>query len=64
KLRRLGDEIQKTRRRVNALDYIVVPSLKEQVKYIQSTLDERAREEHFRLKKVKKSLEAKKQKAR
>ncbi|RJQ31331.1 MAG: V-type ATP synthase subunit D, partial [Actinobacteria bacterium] len=33
KLRRLGDEIQKTRRRVNALDYIVVPSLKEQVKY-------------------------------
>lgn len=60
KLRRLGEEIQKTRRRVNALDYVVVPQLKEQVKYIQSTLDERSREELFRIKKVKKSIEAKK----
>ena len=60
KLRRLGEEIQKTRRRVNALDYIVVPQLQHQVKYIQATLDERAREELFRLKKVKKSIEAKK----
>ena len=63
KLRRLGEEIQKTRRRVNALDYVVVPNLKSQVKYIQSTLDERAREELFRLKKVKKSIEAKKKEA-
>lgn len=63
KLKRLGEEIQKTRRRVNALDYVVVPQLKRQVKYIQSTLDERAREELFRLKKVKKSIEAKKKEA-
>jgi V/A-type H+-transporting ATPase subunit D len=60
KLKRLGEEIQKTRRRVNALDYIVIPALKEQVKYIQMSLEERAREDLFRLKKVKKALEAKK----
>ncbi len=60
KLKRLGEEIQKTRRRVNALDNVVVPSLQEKVKYIQMALDERAREELFRLKKVKKSIEAKK----
>lgn len=60
KLKRLGEEIQKTRRRVNALDYIVVPSLQEQVKFIQMALDERAREDLFRLKRVKASLELKK----
>jgi len=60
KLRRIGDEVQKTRRRVNALDYIVVPMLSEQVKYIQMALDEREREDLFRLKKVKKILELKK----
>lgn len=60
KLKRLGEEIQKTRRRVNALDYVVIPTLIDQVKYIQMVLDERAREDLFRLKKVKKALERKK----
>lgn len=60
KLKRLGEEIQKTRRRVNALDYVVIPNLADQVKYIQMVLDERAREDLFRLKKVKKALEKKK----
>lgn len=60
KLKRLGAEIQKTRRRVNALDYIVIPRVKEQVKFITQALEERAREDIFRLKKVKKSLEKKK----
>ncbi|MCX7832201.1 MAG: V-type ATP synthase subunit D [Actinobacteria bacterium] len=60
KLKRLAAEIQKTRRRVNALDYIVVPRLKEQVKFISQSLEERAREDIFRLKKVKKSLEKRK----
>lgn len=60
KLKRLGAEIQKTRRRVNALDYIVVPRLKEQVKFITQSLEERAREDIFRLKKVKKTLERRK----
>ena len=60
RLKRLGEEIQKTNRRVNALEQITVPGLKEQVAYIRQTLDERAREDLFRLKKVKKKIEAKK----
>jgi V/A-type H+/Na+-transporting ATPase subunit D len=60
RLKRLGEEIQKTNRRVNALEQITVPALKEQVSYIQMTLDERAREDLFRLKKVKKKIEKKK----
>lgn len=60
RLKRLGEEIQKTNRRVNALEQITVPALKEQVAYIRQTLDERAREDLFRLKKVKKKIERKK----
>jgi V/A-type H+-transporting ATPase subunit D len=60
RLKRLGEEIQKTNRRVNALEQITVPSLREQVAYIRQTLDERAREDLFRLKKVKKKIERKK----
>ena len=60
RLKRLGEEIQKTNRRVNALEQITVPGLKEQVAYIRQTLDERAREDLFRLKKVKKKIETKK----
>ncbi|HEY5468040.1 MAG TPA: V-type ATP synthase subunit D [Coriobacteriia bacterium] len=59
RLKRLGEEIQKTNRRVNALEQITVPGLKEQVAYIRQTLDERAREDLFRLKKVKKKIERK-----
>lgn len=59
KLKRLGEEIQKTRRRCNALDYVVIPDLEVQVKYIGMSLEERAREDLFRLKKVKKALEKK-----
>ncbi|MBI5416588.1 V-type ATP synthase subunit D [Candidatus Poribacteria bacterium] len=62
RLKRLGEEIQKTNRRVNALEHIVVPALKQQVIYIKMTLEERAREDLFRLKKVKKSIEKKKAK--
>ena len=56
RLRRLGEELQKTNRRVNALENTVIPELTEQVKFIFSSLDERAREDHFRLKKVKKKI--------
>lgn len=56
RLRRLGEELQKTNRRVNALENIVVPELQAQVKFIFNSLDERAREDHFRLKKVKKKI--------
>jgi V/A-type H+-transporting ATPase subunit D len=60
RLKRLGEEIQKTNRRVNALEQITVPQLREQVAYIRQALDERAREDLFRLKKVKKKIESKK----
>jgi V/A-type H+-transporting ATPase subunit D len=59
-LRRLGNEIQMNRRRVNALDQIVIPELKQQAKFIRFTIDEREREDIFRLKKVKKLIERKK----
>ncbi len=60
RLKRLGEEINKTNRRVNALEQVTVPGLREQVAYISQTLDERAREDLFRLKKVKKKIEMKK----
>ncbi len=60
RLKRLGEEINKTNRRVNALEQITIPSLHEQVTYIRQTLDERAREDLFRLKKVKRKIEKKK----
>ena len=63
RLKRLGEEIQKTNRRVNALEQITVPGLREQVAYIRMTLDERAREDLFRLKKVKRKIEKKKKEA-
>jgi V/A-type H+/Na+-transporting ATPase subunit D len=56
RLRRIGEELQKTNRRVNALENVVIPELEEQVKFIFSALDERAREDHFRLKRVKKKI--------
>jgi V/A-type H+-transporting ATPase subunit D len=59
-LRRLGSEIQMTRRRVNALEQILIPELKRQAKYIEITIDERDREDLYRLKKVKKIIERKK----
>ncbi len=59
-LRRLGDEIQMNRRRVNALEQVLIPELKKQAKYIKIAIEEREREDLFRLKKVKKLLERKK----
>ena len=62
-LKRLGGEIQITRRRVNALEQIMIPELKKQLKYIKNAIDEREREDLFRLKKVKKIIERKKKAA-
>ncbi|OPX66681.1 MAG: V-type ATP synthase subunit D [Methanoregulaceae archaeon PtaB.Bin009] len=59
-LRRIGSEIQMTRRRVNALEQVLIPELKNQAKYIEITIDEREREDLYRLKKVKKIIERKK----
>jgi V/A-type H+-transporting ATPase subunit D len=57
KLRRIGEEIKKTSRRVNALEQIVVPGISEQIKFITDTLDQRSLEEVNTLKKIKKKIE-------
>lgn len=49
----LADEIEKTRRRVNALEYVLIPRLKESIKYITMKLDEAERGNLTRLMKVK-----------
>lgn len=55
----LDEEIKMTSRRVNALEYVVLPRIEEVLSYITSEMDEEAREEFFRVKKV---VEKKKQK--
>lgn len=50
---RLALEVKKTQRRVNALDKLIVPQDKETVKYIESVLEERERENVFVLKSLK-----------
>jgi V/A-type H+-transporting ATPase subunit D len=54
KMRRLAEEIRKTTRRVNALEQRLLPTLAAEVDYIRSVLDQREREDIFRLKRLKK----------
>ncbi len=56
RLRRVGDEIRATARRVNALDNTLIPRLREEMRYIRTVLEEREREDAFRLKRVKQVL--------
>lgn len=49
----MADEIEKTRRRVNALEYRTIPDLEETIKFIRSKLDENERANITRLMKVK-----------
>ena len=53
----LTDEIEKTRRRVNALEYMTIPQLEETIKYIKMKLDENERASLIRLMKVKSMME-------
>lgn len=50
---RMADEIEKTRRRVNALEYVMIPSLSSTIKEISSKLEEAERSSRARLMKVK-----------
>lgn len=51
---KLSLEIKKTQKSANALDKIQIPKLKSQIKYIEESIEEKDREENFRIKKVKK----------
>ena len=57
RLRRLAEEVGRTTRRVNALDNVLIPRLKEQRNHVEMVLEERAREDLFRLKRVKVKLQ-------
>ena len=52
----LAEEIEKTRRRVNALEYVKIPQMEESIKYISMKLDENERAATIRLMKVKDML--------
>jgi V/A-type H+-transporting ATPase subunit D len=56
RLRRIGEEIKKTARRVNALEQAVIPGLGSQIRYIRQILDQQEQEDIFRLKRVKRKL--------
>jgi len=49
----LAEEIEKTRRRVNALEYVKIPEMQQNIKYITMKLDENERANTIRLMKVK-----------
>ena len=53
----LADEIEKNRRRVNALEFVMIPEFKETIKYITMKLDEAERANTIRLMKVKSMIE-------
>ena len=60
----MAEEIEKTRRRVNALEYVVIPETQENIRYITMKLDENDRSTTTRLMKVKDMLLAEAQEQR
>jgi V/A-type H+-transporting ATPase subunit D len=52
-MKKMLDEIEKTKRRVNALEFKLLPELRENKEYIEQKLEEQEREEIFRMKKIK-----------
>lgn len=60
-IKSLSIEIEKTKRRVNVLENILIPRLHATIKYIEMQLDEREREDFFRRKRIKALMEEKKE---
>jgi V/A-type H+-transporting ATPase subunit D len=56
-IQQLGKEIEKTKRRVNALEHIFLPKLEGTIEYIERQLEEREREDFFRRKRMKALME-------
>jgi len=52
-MKKMLDEIETTKRRVNALEFKLLPELRDNQEYIEQKLEEQEREEIFRLKKIK-----------
>jgi V/A-type H+-transporting ATPase subunit D len=57
-MKKMLDEIETTSRRVNALEFKLLPDLNENKEYIEQKLEEQEREEIFRMKKIKDKKEA------
>jgi V/A-type H+-transporting ATPase subunit D len=60
----LGEEVKSVSRRINALEEHLLPKLREEVRHIAQALDEREREDTFRLKRIKKKKSEEKRKKR
>jgi len=61
---RLANEVKRTIRKVNALEKIAIPDLKETVRYIQGRLEENERDMFTLMKMVKENLDRKRRKTR
>ena len=53
RLRRMGEDIRRTNRRISALEQQLIPRLEAQARYIHQVLEERARDDVIRLKRLK-----------
>lgn len=52
----LTEEIEKTRRRVNALEYVMIPNLEDTIKFITMKLDEMARSSNSAIMRIKEMI--------
>jgi len=55
---RMSEELEKTRRRVNALEYVLIPDLRDTIRNIESKLSEAERSTQTRLMKIKDMVQA------
>ena len=60
----LADEIEKTRRRVNAIEYVMIPDYEDTIHFVTMKLDDSERSDRIRLMKAKDMILAKEQQAK